>query len=55
MKDDGYNRIELGVFEFNKRARKFYEKTGYEKIACLKDFTYYAGKWWADYRYEKNI
>ena len=55
LKDDGYNRIELGVFEFNKRARKFYEKTGYEKIACLKDFTYYAGKWWADYRYEKNI
>ena len=47
--------IELGVFEFNIRARRFYEKIGYNQIACLKDFTYYNGKWWADYRYEKNI
>ena len=55
LTDDGYKRIELGVFEFNIRARKFYEKIGYEQIACLKDFTYYDGKWWADYRYEKII
>ena len=55
LKEDGYNKIELGVFEFNTRARRFYEKIGYDQIACLKDFTYYNGKWWADYRYEKNI
>ncbi|MDR2878436.1 MAG: GNAT family N-acetyltransferase [Fusobacteriales bacterium] len=55
LKDDGYKKIELGVFEFNIRARRFYEKIGYNQIACLKDFTYYNGKWWADYRYEKNI
>ena len=55
LKNDGYDRIELGVFEFNIRARKFYEKIGYEQIACLNDFTYYNGKWWADYRYEKII
>ena len=55
LKDDGYRKIELGVFEFNIRARRFYEKIGYNQIACLKDFTYYNGKWWADYRYEKII
>lgn len=55
LKDDGYKRIELGVFEFNIRARKFYKKIGYSQVACLKDFTYYDGKWWADYRYEKYI
>lgn len=55
LKNDGYNRIELGVFEFNIRARKFYEKIGYKEAACIKDFTYYNGKWWADYRYEKII
>jgi RimJ/RimL family protein N-acetyltransferase len=55
LKADGYSRIELGVFEFNTRARKFYKKIGYNQIACLKDFTYYNGRWWADYRYEKYI
>ena len=43
------------VFEFNKRAIKFYEKIGYKKITSLKNFTCYAGKWWDDYRYEKNL
>lgn len=55
LRNSGYKKIELGVFEFNKRAIKFYEKIGYKKITSLKNFTCYAGKWWDDYRYEKNL
>lgn len=55
LKSNGYKRIELGVFEFNIRAKKFYEKMGYKEITCLKNFTYYDGKWWADCRHEKEL
>ena len=55
LRKNGYEKIELGVFEFNKRAIKFYEKIGYEKITSLENFTYYDGKWWNDYRYEKKL
>lgn len=51
----GYNRIELGVFEFNKRAIAFYEKLGYKRIATIENFTYYNGEWYADIRYEKIL
>lgn len=48
-------RIELGVFEFNTRAIKFYEKLGYQKIGELKDFTYWNGRFWNDIRMDKFL
>ena len=48
-------RIELGVFEFNTRAIKFYEKLGYQKIGELKDFTYWNGRFWNEIRMDKFL
>lgn len=51
----GGKRIELGVFEFNEPAIKFYEKLGYKRFAEIPQVTWWEGKWWADYRYEKFL
>lgn len=51
----GATRIELGVFEFNKRAVRLYESMGYQKFTELDNFTFYDGKWHRDYRLEKFI
>ncbi|GKX29966.1 hypothetical protein SH1V18_24460 [Vallitalea longa] len=51
----GLKRIELGVFEYNKRARAFYEKIGYKEFTRIKEFVYYQGKWRADIRMEKYL
>lgn len=48
-------RIELGVFEYNKKAIKFYEKMGYKQIGRNKGFIFYKGKWHDDIRMEKHI
>ncbi len=51
----GYQRIELGVFEFNAKAIKLYQKLGYIEIARINDFTYWRGKMWQDIRMEKFL
>lgn len=51
----GLKRIELGVFEFNTRAQKFYQKLGYKVIGKIKDFTYWNNKFWSDIRMEKFL
>jgi len=51
----GANRIELGVFEFNERAQKFYQKQGYREIGRIPNFTYWNGKLWDDIRMEKYL
>ncbi|WP_105614677.1 GNAT family N-acetyltransferase [Vallitalea okinawensis] len=51
----GLHRIELGVFEYNKRARAFYEKIGYSTFARKENFVYYNGEWRADIRMEKYL
>lgn len=48
-------RIELGVFEYNKRAISFYKKMGYVEIGKNENFIYYNGKWQSDIRMEKYI
>ena len=48
-------RIELGVFEFNAKAIKLYQRIGYREIARLEAFTYWDGKMWADIRMEKRL
>ena len=53
--EQGFNRIELGVFEFNQKAIAFYESLGYKRIGQINDFTFYKGKYHADFRYEKLL
>lgn len=51
----GIDRIELGVFEFNVNAIKFYQKIGYQQFAYNNNFTYYNGSWHAELRFEKLL
>ncbi len=51
----GYKRIELGVFEFNARARALYRKVGYVEIGRIQAFTWWQGKMWQDIRMEKLL
>ncbi|MDP4549655.1 GNAT family N-acetyltransferase [Alkalihalobacillus macyae] len=55
IKDQGFHRIELGVFEFNTKAHELYQKLGYKEIARIEDFTYWQGRMWSDIRMEKYI
>ncbi len=55
LRSKGLKRIELGVFEFNERARCLYLKLGYREIGRIKDFTYWNGKMWQDIRMEKLL
>lgn len=55
IKKQGFKRIELGVFEFNKNAHKLYKKLGYQEIGKNKSFTYYQDRMWDDIRMEKYI
>lgn len=54
-KDMSLKRIELGVFEFNIRAQKFYEKLGYKVIGEIDDFTFWENRFWKDIRMEKIL
>lgn len=49
------NRIELGVFEYNKNAIELYKKMGYKKIGKNEKIIYYDGHWYSDIRMEKYI
>lgn len=51
----GIERMELGVFESNKRAIRFYEKMGYKAFHVIKDFTYIPDSWNDDIRMEKTL
>ena len=55
IREQKFPRIELGVFEFNIRAIKLYEKLGYQEIGRIADFTYWRGKMWQDLRMEKLL
>lgn len=51
----GAKAIELGVFEYNKKAQNLYLNSGYEKIGEIKSFVYNFGKWHSDIRMLKKI
>jgi RimJ/RimL family protein N-acetyltransferase len=51
----GFQRIELGVFEFNTNAIKLYQKLGYREIGRIKDFTFWRDRLWQDIRMEKYL
>jgi RimJ/RimL family protein N-acetyltransferase len=55
IRSAGYKRIELGVFEFNTRAQKLYQKMGYSEIGRIPNFTFWQDKMWTDIRMEKYI
>lgn len=49
----GLERIEIGVFGYNTKAKKLYESLGYQYIAVYHNFTYFEGEWHNDFRLEK--
>lgn len=55
IKQHGFNRIELGVFEFNTPAHTLYQKLEYTEIGRIANFTYWQDKMWADIRMEKYL
>jgi RimJ/RimL family protein N-acetyltransferase len=55
IKEQGLQRVELGVFEFNTNAIKLYRKAGYQEFSRIPDFTYWQNKMWHDIRMEKYV
>lgn len=51
----GAKAIELGVFEYNKKAQSLYLNSGYVKIGEIESFVYNFGKWHSDIRLLKKI
>jgi len=51
----GALRVQIGVFEFNTRARRLYESLGYREIARLTEFTWWQDKMWSDIRLSKTL
>ncbi|MBN2794706.1 MAG: GNAT family N-acetyltransferase [Clostridia bacterium] len=54
-REDGFSFIELGVFSFNYKARRFYQKMGYSVYKIHPRFTFYENKWHDDYRMIKKL
>lgn len=51
----GAKHAQIGVFEFNTRARRLYETLGYKKLKTLPEFTWWKGKRWSDIRMDKPL
>lgn len=51
----GCMRIELGAFEFNEAAQKFYLKNGYKEVTRLPEFVYWNDRPWSDIRMLKDL
>lgn len=47
--------IELGVFEFNIKARQLYLSMNYDIVETVKKFVYHEGKWQDDIRMIKKL
>ena len=55
LKKRQLHRIELGVFEFNTGAFRFYRKLGFTAFERIDDFTWWQGRMWQDIRMEKYL
>jgi len=51
----GLKGIELGVFDYNLRALRLYQKLGYEHIATIPNFVYHSNEWHSDIRMLKKL
>lgn len=51
----GATRVELGVFVFNERAIKLYEKLGYKTFARTSKTTWWDGQFWDSLHMEKML
>lgn len=51
----GLERVELGVFEFNEKARRLYKKLGYREFGRIDNFTWWNDRMWQDIRMEKTL
>ncbi len=51
----GGNRVELGVWAFNKPAHQLYLKIGYKEIARIPNFTFWNGQLWDNIQMEKSL
>lgn len=54
-REAGARQIELGVFEFNDPAMRLYERSGYEELARIENFTWYQDQTWDDIRMIKKL
>ncbi|MFK8010892.1 MAG: GNAT family N-acetyltransferase [Marinicellaceae bacterium] len=50
-----FDRIELGVFEFNQPALNLYLKSGYKEIGRIPKLTYWKGRLWDSIHLEKKL
>lgn len=48
-------QIELGVFEYNERAKALYLSLGYKVIDTIDNFVFYKGQWYKDIRMLKVL
>jgi ribosomal protein S18 acetylase RimI-like enzyme len=51
----GAKHAQIGVFEFNTRARRLYESLGYQQLTTIPDITWWKGKHWKDIRMGKPL
>ena len=51
----GAKRVQIGVFEFNTRARRLYESLGYHEVKRMPEFTWWQDKMWTSIRLEKSL
>jgi len=54
-RERGAHRAEIGVFEFNERARSLYARIGYQEFARIDEFTWWKGRRWTDIRMAKPL
>lgn len=55
IRQQGYQRIELGVFANNVKAQGLYQKLGYTPCAVIPHFTFIDGIWVDDIRMDKFL
>ncbi len=51
----GAKRIQLGVFDFNTRAKKLYQSLGYVHLYSTPAFTWWDDQMWTDLRLGKSL
>lgn len=53
--DTGAERIEIGVFEYNVRALRFFKELGYLEFTRRPERVYWDGRMWSEIRLLKTL